>query len=226
MTDAASRAHREDLAWFFTEAEHASGLESSWPALVAIAVSGRGGDPEGWVNDRRFRLGPAARTAISRARDVRAALLSLSDRQRNVLIAAHGAVDWKTHLDAVYGWGTGQTVARKLGDLFGVALLTPAVEQGFLEASAPVDAARDGKPLHRPREGATPRGAPVRMTKRCATPEGWLVHVCRTDPTTLAVVQEQASALLAEAEVAYARARGSALDVDRGGAGEAHGERR
>jgi hypothetical protein len=196
--------HREELVAFFTGAESASGLVSSWSALVGIALGGTGGsrDPEARITDRRFHLGPAGRTAISRVREVRAALVQLSDRQQKVLFAAHGPVAWSKYLDAVFGKGMGAKVTGKLGDLIGVALLTDAVVRGFREENAPAEVSdglnawehvgtqRNGEPLYRCRGAATPvrsvqpakpRGAEKPGALRAAswnTEGGWLVNVC------------------------------------------------
>jgi hypothetical protein len=183
-------AHRDELVAFFTGAESASGLVSSWTALVGIALGGAGGsrDPESRITDRRFHLGPAGETAISRSREVRAALVQLTPRQQEVLFALHGPVAWSKYLDAVFGKGMGVKVTAKLGDLIGVALLTDAVAEGFAKASAP---AKVSARLRRPQN-----------------PGGWLVQVCLKDATRLAVVRDEARKLVSDAEAAYADKRG------------------
>jgi len=222
--------HRDELETFFTAAESASGLVSSWAALVGIALGGTAGsrDPEARITDRRFALGPAGKTAVSHAREVRATLVHLSNTHQSVLFALYGAVPWPKYLDSVFGKPTGAKVAAKLGDLVGVALLTDAVAQGFARARAPAVVSdglnewervgtHDGEPLYRCRRAARPLREPEasaggRSWKArphvYANEGGWLVNVCLADRPELALVRREAAQLRAVAEVAYADARG------------------
>lgn len=193
---------RDELESFFTRAESAAGLVSSWEALVGIAVGGKGGsrDPEARVTDHRFSLGPTQRTAVSQHREVRAVLMGLPVSQQHVLFALYGCIAWPRCLDDVFGKGMGTKVTAKLGDLIGVALLTRAAATGF---------ERDREALRA--GGALAGGVAARWKKRAAgwhNAGGWLVHVCLTEAPQLSTVRTEAAQLRAGAERAYAEARG------------------
>jgi hypothetical protein len=222
--------HRDELESFFTGAASASGLVSSWTALVGIALGGAAcsRDPEARITDRRFALGPAGKTAVSHAREVRATLAQLSPRHQSVLFALYGAIPWPKYLDGVFGKPTGAKVAAKLDRLVGVALLTDAVTQGFARDRAPpvvsdglneweqVWTGREGEPLYRCRGTAKPlheaevsTGVLWKAKPRIYANEGgWLVDVCLAGRPELASVRREAEQLRVEAEVAYVEARG------------------
>jgi hypothetical protein len=225
-----SFAHRDELESFFTTAESASGLASSWTALVGIALGGAActRDPEGRITDRRFALGPAGKTAVSHAREVRATLGLLSSMHQNALFALYGSVPWPRYLESVFGKPIGIKVVAKLGDLLGVALLTDAVAQGFARDRAPsvvsdglneweqVWTGRDQEPLYRCRGPArtlrdavpSPRLPWKARPRVYANEGGWLVDLCGSDREELAQVRREAEALRGAAENAYAAARG------------------
>jgi hypothetical protein len=222
--------HCDELETFFTVAESASGLVSSWTALVGIALGGAAcsRDPEARITDRRFALGPAAKTAVSHAREVRATLGQLTPKHQSALFALYGAIPWPKYLDGVFGKPTGAKVAAKLGGLVGVALLTDAVAQGFARDRAPpvvsdglneweqVWTGRDQEPLYRCRGPAKPlreAETSARLSWKArprvyANEGGWLVNVCLADRPELAAVRREAEQLRTEAEVAYVEARG------------------
>jgi hypothetical protein len=222
-------AYRDELETFFTAAESAAGLRSSWVALVGIALGGAAGsrDPEARITDRRFALGPAGKTAVTFAREVRATVGQLSPTHQTVLFALYGRVPWPKYLDNVFGKPTGAKVAAKLGDLIGVALLTEALAEGFARDRAPpivsdglnewerVGTGLDGEPLYRCRGPARPvrEAAPhvqaAWKSRRAiySNEGGWLVDICLKDRPELASVRREAAELRAAAETAYGNAR-------------------
>jgi hypothetical protein len=222
--------HRDELEAFFTAAESALGVASSWAALVGIALGGAAcsRDPEARITDRRFALGPAGKTAVSHTREVRATLALLSPKHQSALFALYGAIPWQKYLDSVFGKPTGAKVVGKLGHLVGVALLTDALAHGFARDRAPpvvsdglnewerVSTGRDGEPLYRCRGAAKPlhdaetSAGPLWKTRPriYGNEGGWLVDVCLSERPELASVQLEAQQLRTAAEGAYVDARG------------------
>ncbi len=217
----------DELATFFASGEADQGLSSSWEPLAAICQGGFGGspDPERRVTDRRFRV--IGSTDVTRARATRTALLSLSQDEQCALFAAHGPVLWGRVIDAAFGKGMAITVTRRLGDLAGVALLTPTVREGWaVEMAASAVPLDEGRPVEvRSERGgcdgggrlmAWRRGRVERPQKReaWATAGGWLVALCldksEAGKRRAERVKREATGLLRYAEEAYGEARGLA----------------
>lgn len=117
-----------DLTWFLCESDAASGVSSSFAPLVDIAQGGWGGAPdqERRITDRRFGRGGT----VSRARALHAAFAALPATDRAVLRRAYGQRPWVQEADDAFGVGTGMRLQRVLGDLIGVAMVTPTALTG------------------------------------------------------------------------------------------------
>ncbi len=189
----------DDLTTFFAEAEGDQGLRSSWGPLADIALGGFGGTPDPERRVDHLLLGPVAENKVTAARRVRSALLGLAPSAVGVLYAAHGPTPWGRVIDSAFGRGMGEKVAKRLGPLVGVALLTEAVRVGY--AGAPD--LPDRKPSRFPWE---------ERADAWATPGGWLVTVAKSkeegDKRRIERVRAEAAALLGAAEAAYLAGRG------------------
>lgn len=133
-----------ELTGYFLTGDADQGLSSSWGPLASIALGGFGGspDPERRADDRSFGLGPARRSRVTQAREVRAALLRLSSEHVAALWAAFGPTPWGKIIDHAFGRGMALKVQKRLGDLAAVALLTREVTEGFKTAPQPASGRR------------------------------------------------------------------------------------
>lgn len=214
MTRRAPSPTAGELAGYFLTGDADQGLSSSWGPLTAIALGGFGGspDPERRCDDRRFGLGPARRSPVARAREVRAALLTLPGNYAAALWAAYGPTAWGSRLDAAEGWGMATKVVRRFGDLFGVALLLPSVADGAATMPAP--------PATRwsPEDPAVAKRKRRKRDEEASRPrpfltigERYLVALSLAQDESLKAkalaVKKEAAELLRKAEAAYEVAR-------------------
>lgn len=219
-----------ELVDYFLTAEADQGVSSSWGAFTAIALGGFGGapDPERRVTDRRFGLGPARRSAVTRAREIRAAFLALPRRAAepswyDVLFAAHGSIPWREKLDEEFGRGMGAKVLPLVGSV-GVALLSAEVYTGYAAAQSeqekPLVEGQLVEVVHRGKAAQGEDGRTVdayrvgrkerpRRREAWATPRGWLVALCLTArldvPTEQKLARAEKKRRLASAAEARAR---------------------
>lgn len=114
----------EHLHWFLHYGESAMGLRSSFGPMVDLALGGFGGgapDPHATAarrHDRRI----ADDTEMSYGRRLRDRWRRLTPDTQRILWLAHGPHAWSR-------WS--KDVARALGSLSGVAILTTAADRGW-----------------------------------------------------------------------------------------------
>lgn len=139
--DRQERSAESRLREYFDEAERAAGVRSVQGSQIDRRAGhlGAAENPDGWCP----RGWNPARSAITRrCREVRAALLTLTPRQRDVLAAVYAtdAATWQAHADRAFAAGTGIELVRRFGDLVGVALLlapAPVATAAPLASSSP-----------------------------------------------------------------------------------------
>ena len=110
--DRQERSAESRLREYFDEAERAAGVRSVQGSQIDRRAGhlGAAENPDGWCP----RGWNPARSAITRrCREVRAALLTLTPRQRDVLAAVYAtdAATWQTHTDRAFAAGTGAAPA-------------------------------------------------------------------------------------------------------------------
>jgi hypothetical protein len=212
----------EELGGYFASAESDAGLSSGlagcWNrdddghVVWAPPQGGRGGDPEA----RRVDAFDRRRKAITSGRLIRRALITLPPRVGLVLFAAFGPTPWVSMLDASFGRGMGAKVTRRLGDVLGVALVTPEVTTGFASAEEALRAPLDEGELVLTTEEGSGRADAWRRDRidrprshaRWHTVGGYLVSLCLENGTPrLARVRAAAAQLLAVACDRYHDAR-------------------
>jgi hypothetical protein len=114
---------RDELAWFFTEAESAMHVPSNHESLAEMAVSGRKGtrrDPADGSADARME-------AVCAAGVIERRLRALAERDLAVLVAAFEPRPWPEALEV------------ELGDLTGIVVrLAVAGQRGTLATGVPM----------------------------------------------------------------------------------------
>lgn len=117
----------EHLTWYLHNADAAMGLRSSFGPMVDLALGGFGGSSgshDGGAvarHDRRAEVGGGG--AVDLGRRLRERWMRLDPQTQRVLWLAYGPHAWSR-------WS--KDVARALGELSGVALLTHAAERGSI----------------------------------------------------------------------------------------------